>query len=196
VTKSYEHPAHWRNTGGRGAADRLKGHMTATSSGGYLMGRPAPAGGEGPKVPSGVPNGTSCQGRIGREPPGAVRAFAGCLAALGGRVPIAVSFAVFAVVRLGLAVPVTPGGVGVAEAGYAAALVAAGAAAEPAVAATLLFRAASYLLPIPLGLGCWVAWRRRTGRTALLPARPGEHPRRHDHVRDADRRPVPAHRTR
>jgi uncharacterized protein (TIRG00374 family) len=90
--------------------------------------------------------------------------FAGCLAAVGAGVAVAASFAVFAVVRLGLAVPVTPGGVGVAEAGYAAALVAAGATAEGAVAAVLLFRAASYLLPVPVGAACLVAWRRRATR--------------------------------
>ena len=87
--------------------------------------------------------------------------FVACLAAVEVHLAAAVSFAVFAVVRLGLAVPVTPGSVGVAEAGYAAALVSAGAAAEPAVAAVLLFRAASYLLPIPVGFACWLAWRRR-----------------------------------
>lgn len=87
--------------------------------------------------------------------------FAACLGAVGAGVGGAASFAVFAVVRLGLAVPVTPGGVGVAEAGYAAALVSSGAAAEPAVAAVLLFRAASYLVPIPVGAACWFAWRAR-----------------------------------
>ncbi|HEX8001944.1 MAG TPA: lysylphosphatidylglycerol synthase domain-containing protein [Mycobacteriales bacterium] len=87
--------------------------------------------------------------------------FVACLEATGNDLGVALSFAVFAVVRLGLTVPVTPGGVGVAEAGYAAALVAAGAAADPAVAAVLLFRAASYLVPIPVGLACWLAFRRR-----------------------------------
>lgn len=94
--------------------------------------------------------------------------FAACLSAVGAGVGLALSFAAFALVRLGLAVPVTPGGVGVAEAGYAAALVASGATAEAAVAAVLLFRAATYLLPIPLGFACGVAWRRR-GRMAPCP---------------------------
>lgn len=102
--------------------------------------------------------------------------FAACLTALDVGMRNDVSFAVFAAVRFGLVVPVTPGGVGVAEAGYAAALVGAGAAAAPAVAAVLIFRAASYVLPIPVGLACWLAWRsttrsgrgsgdRRTGRS-------------------------------
>jgi uncharacterized protein (TIRG00374 family) len=91
--------------------------------------------------------------------------FAACLAAVSVDLPVSVSFAVFAVVRLGLAVPVTPGSVGVAEAGYAAALVSSGAAAEPAVAAVLLFRAASYLVPIPVGAACWLVFRQGVGRT-------------------------------
>ena len=90
--------------------------------------------------------------------------FAACLAATGAGIGLALSFAVFGVVRLGLTVPVTPGGVGVAEAGYAAALVGAGAAADPAVAAVLLFRALSYLLPVPIGLACWLLWRRSAAR--------------------------------
>ncbi|HWL35526.1 MAG TPA: lysylphosphatidylglycerol synthase domain-containing protein [Frankiaceae bacterium] len=93
--------------------------------------------------------------------------FLGCLAATGVDVAPSVAFAVFAAVRLGLSVPVTPGGVGIAEAGYAAALSAAGAPGAPAVAAVLLFRAASYLLPIPVGLACWLATR--TGRKARAP---------------------------
>jgi len=88
--------------------------------------------------------------------------FAACLAATGAGIGLALSFAVFGVIRLGLTVPVTPGGVGVAEAGYAAALVGAGAEADPAVAAVLLFRAATYLLPIPIGLACWLPFRRAT----------------------------------
>jgi uncharacterized protein (TIRG00374 family) len=96
--------------------------------------------------------------------------FVACLAAVHVRLPLSVSFAVFAVVRLGLAVPVTPGSVGVAEAGYAAALVSAGATAEPAVAAVLLFRAASYLVPIPVGLGCWLAFSRSRPSGRATPA--------------------------
>ena len=95
--------------------------------------------------------------------------FYACLESVGAGGGVAASFAVFAVVRLGLAVPVTPGGVGVAEAGYAAALVASGAAAEPAVAAVLLFRAASYLVPIPVGAACWLAWRARRPQEIAWP---------------------------
>ena len=91
--------------------------------------------------------------------------FLACVAATGAAIAPGTAFAVFATVRLGLSIPVTPGGVGIAEAGYAAALTGVGIPGAPAVAAVLLFRAASYLLPIPLGLACWLG-ASRTGRRA------------------------------
>ena len=72
------------------------------------------------------------------------------------------------VVSLALAlVPITPGGLGFVEAGLTTLLVLAGATAEQAVAATLLYRLASFWLPIPLGLFAWGGWRA---------ARPGREP--------------------
>jgi uncharacterized protein (TIRG00374 family) len=71
------------------------------------------------------------------------------------------AFAAFAFVRLVSALPITPGGVGVVELGYAAAMTIGltdGAAAE-VVAAILLFRAITYLLPIPLGAIAFLIWR-------------------------------------
>jgi uncharacterized protein (TIRG00374 family) len=69
--------------------------------------------------------------------------------------------AAFAVVRLVSALPVTPGGLGVVELGYAAVL---GLGVDEAtraqiVAAVLLFRFVTYFLPIPLGAGSYLAWR-------------------------------------
>jgi uncharacterized membrane protein YbhN (UPF0104 family) len=67
----------------------------------------------------------------------------------------------FAFVRLISAVPVTPGGLGVVELGLTAAL-ASGQSTDVsnrAAAAVLLYRAATYLLPIPVGAGCYVFWR-------------------------------------
>jgi uncharacterized membrane protein YbhN (UPF0104 family) len=69
--------------------------------------------------------------------------------------------AAFAFVRLVSAVPVTPGGLGLVELGLTAAL---GAglpeqARNQVAAAVLLFRALTWLLPIPLGVGCWLFWR-------------------------------------
>ena len=71
------------------------------------------------------------------------------------------AFAAFAFVRLVSALPITPGGVGIVELGYAAAMTIGltdGAAAE-VVAAILLFRAITYLLPIPLGALAFLVWR-------------------------------------
>jgi putative heme transporter len=73
-------------------------------------------------------------------------------------------FAAFSFVRLLSALPITPGGVGLVELGYVAVL---GVGLPDPVkaqilAATLLFRAITYLLPIPLGVGTWLFWRRNT----------------------------------
>ena len=70
--------------------------------------------------------------------------------------------AAFAFVRLLSALPITPGGVGVVELGLTAALVAAGGGRAQVVAAVLVFRALTYLLPVPVGLVCYVIWRRRS----------------------------------
>jgi uncharacterized protein (TIRG00374 family) len=67
--------------------------------------------------------------------------------------------AAFSFVRLISALPVTPGGLGVVELGLTAALVAAGGDEEQVVAAVLVYRALTYLLPIPLGLFLYVRWR-------------------------------------
>jgi putative heme transporter len=86
--------------------------------------------------------------------------------------------AVFAFARLVTAVPVTPGGIGLVEVALVAGLVAAGGDRVEVVAAVLVFRALTYVLPIPLGLAAWLfwrrshAWRRPAGaapRTELVP---------------------------
>jgi uncharacterized protein (TIRG00374 family) len=70
--------------------------------------------------------------------------------------------AAFAFVRLISALPITPGGVGVVELGYAAVLTIGMEETLRAqvVAAVLLFRAITYFLPIPLGAVSYVVWRR------------------------------------
>ena len=72
--------------------------------------------------------------------------------------------AVFAFARLLTAIPVTPGGIGVIEVALIAGLKAAGNDAaglgEQVVAAVLVFRVLTYVLPIPLGLLTYVFWRR------------------------------------
>jgi uncharacterized membrane protein YbhN (UPF0104 family) len=70
--------------------------------------------------------------------------------------------AAFSIVRLISALPITPGGVGVVELGYAAALTVGLDEVTKAqvVAAILVFRAITYALPIPLGAFTYIVWRR------------------------------------
>ncbi|TWH72686.1 lysylphosphatidylglycerol synthase transmembrane domain-containing protein [Modestobacter roseus] len=72
--------------------------------------------------------------------------------------------AVFAVTRLVTLVPVTPGALGVAELSYVAGLTTVGVDATAAAGVVLLFRFLTWFLPVPLGIGAWVLWRRGTGR--------------------------------
>jgi uncharacterized protein (TIRG00374 family) len=83
--------------------------------------------------------------------------------------------AAFAFVRLISALPVTPGGVGVVELGYAAAMTVGMGASTRAqvVAAILVFRAITYALPIPLGAVCYVIWRRNRSWRLSEPQRDG-----------------------
>ena len=69
------------------------------------------------------------------------------------------ALAAFAFVRLLSALPVTPGGLGVVELGLTAALIAADGPREEVVAAILVYRALTYLVPIPFGLGLYVKYR-------------------------------------
>ncbi len=70
--------------------------------------------------------------------------------------------AIFAFVRLLTAIPITPGGLGVVELGLIAGLDSAGGDNAEVVAAVLIFRALTYLLPIPLGLLTYLFWRRNS----------------------------------
>jgi uncharacterized membrane protein YbhN (UPF0104 family) len=67
----------------------------------------------------------------------------------------------FAFVRLISAIPITPGGLGVVELGLTAALSsgASSTVATQAATAVLIYRALTYLLPIPIGAGCYIFWR-------------------------------------
>jgi uncharacterized protein (TIRG00374 family) len=85
-------------------------------------------------------------------------------------VDTAEAFAVFAFVRLLTAIPITPGGLGFVELGLAAGLTGAGGGETEVVAAVLLFRLLTYVLPIPLGLAAYVFWRRnRSWRDSAPP---------------------------
>ncbi len=69
--------------------------------------------------------------------------------------------AAYAFVRLISALPITPGGVGVVELGYTAALGFGleSAAQAQVVAAVLAFRFITFVLPIPLGAAAYLFWR-------------------------------------
>ena len=72
-------------------------------------------------------------------------------------------FAAYAVVRLVTVVEITPGGVGVVEVAYIAALsyVTGDAYHAEIVAGVLLFRVVTYIAPIASGAICYVIWRRK-----------------------------------
>jgi uncharacterized protein (TIRG00374 family) len=86
-----------------------------------------------------------------------------CLRGLGlsqAQVPWQTSLAAFAVVRLLTVLPVTPGGLGITELGLIGTLAAADHQASTQVtAAVLLYRAVTYLPPIPLGTIACLIWR-------------------------------------
>ncbi|HEV2920734.1 MAG TPA: lysylphosphatidylglycerol synthase transmembrane domain-containing protein, partial [Actinomycetota bacterium] len=70
--------------------------------------------------------------------------------------------AVFAFARLATAIPLTPGGLGFVEGVLAIGLVGAGGDPDQVAAAILVYRALTWALPILVGIGCYVWWRRRT----------------------------------
>ncbi len=65
-------------------------------------------------------------------------------------------------------VPITPGGLGVVETGLTGFLVLVGASTQEALVATLLYRLASYWLPVLLGGVAWAVWHAH--RRGLAPA--------------------------
>jgi len=78
-------------------------------------------------------------------------------------------FATFTFVRLISALPITPGGVGVVELGMTAGLVAAGGNEADVVAGVLVYRAITYLPPIPIGAVCYLIWRRGLAKAEPQP---------------------------
>jgi uncharacterized protein (TIRG00374 family) len=69
-------------------------------------------------------------------------------------------------------VPITPGGLGFVEAGLTATLALAGIAGEQALLATLVYRIASYWLPLVAGLVAWLLFRQRYGNELPAPGGP------------------------
>jgi uncharacterized membrane protein YbhN (UPF0104 family) len=99
-----------------------------------------------------------------------------CLRGLGltqAQVPWQTCLAAFAFVRLLTVLPITPGGLGITELGLIA-ILAAGVghqATARVTAAVLLYRAATYLPPIPLGAIACLVWRHAP---ALIRAKPAD----------------------
>jgi uncharacterized protein (TIRG00374 family) len=99
-----------------------------------------------------------------------------CLRGIGlsqAQVPWQTSLAAFAFVRLLTVLPITPGGLGITELGLIATLaVGVGHRASAQVAAAvLLYRAVTYLPPIPLGAIACLIWRHAP---ALIHAKPAD----------------------
>jgi uncharacterized membrane protein YbhN (UPF0104 family) len=95
-----------------------------------------------------------------------------------GEVSWAEALAVFAFARLLSAIPLTPGGLGVVELALITGLAAAGGVRAEVAAGVLIFRALTYVLPIPVGLLTYIFWRRNRSwrrkpnsapRTSLVP---------------------------
>jgi putative heme transporter len=97
-----------------------------------------------------------------------------CLRGTGlsqAQVPWQTSLAAFAFVRLLTVLPVTPGGLGITELGLVS-ILAAGAghrASAQVTAAVLLYRAVTYLAPIPLGALACLSWRHAPALTRSSP---------------------------
>jgi len=76
-----------------------------------------------------------------------------------GEVAFFAAFAAFALARLASFIPVTPGGLGTVDAALTGLLIAFGATNTDALAATLLWRAASWVPQVLLGVVTLVIWR-------------------------------------
>lgn len=95
--------------------------------------------------------------------------------------------AAFAVERLFTTVPITPGGVGVADLGLVGVLLTLGGDPAGVTAAAVLYRLFIFAVEIPVGggvLGLWLLAHRRTSTRTQTPVRPVGPSRRIGHVTD------------
>jgi uncharacterized protein (TIRG00374 family) len=90
--------------------------------------------------------------------------------AVGARPHLALVLLAYVTAQLLAQIPVTPGGLGVVEAGLTATLVLAGVSPGDAAIATLAYRLFSYWLMLPAGLVAWVVHRRRLARRVVATA--------------------------
>jgi uncharacterized protein (TIRG00374 family) len=114
------------------------------------------------------------RGTLGARWKGAVLAAAGntvfdyvallaALRAVGAQPQPSLVLLAYVAAELLALLPLTPGGLGFVEAGLVGTLTLAGVSAHDALAATLLYRIASYWLPLPAGAVAYVLFRRRYG---------------------------------
>lgn len=88
-----------------------------------------------------------------------------CLHAVGvssSEVSWTEALVVFAFARLITAIPITPGGLGIVDIALITGMSATGGPRAQVAAAVLLFRALTYVIPIPMGLAMYVFWRQNT----------------------------------
>ena len=87
--------------------------------------------------------------------------------------PLLIAFGAFSISQVGLMIPITPGGVGTVDAFMIAILTAFGTSDGAATAADLVWRAASFVPQILIGVIALVLWYRQAGRAfAAAPPAP------------------------
>ncbi len=83
----------------------------------------------------------------------------------GAQTSLLVAFGAWAVAQIGIMIPITPGGLGTVDAFLIGLLTAMGVNDGDATAADLVWRAASFVPQIIIGIACLVTWSRRAART-------------------------------
>jgi uncharacterized protein (TIRG00374 family) len=90
------------------------------------------------------------------------------LQAVDARPRLSLALLAYCAAQLLAQVPITPGGLGIVEAGMTGTLALAGVPAGAAAVAVLAYRMASYWLPLPVGAVAWYLHRRRFGEEVDL----------------------------
>jgi uncharacterized protein (TIRG00374 family) len=94
------------------------------------------------------------------------------LAAVGAHPRLSLALIAYCTAQLLAQVPITPGGLGIVEAGMTGSLVLIGVSGGGAALATLAYRLVSYWLQLPTGGVAWILHRRRYGPRAAQVASP------------------------
>jgi putative heme transporter len=103
-------------------------------------------------------------------------ALAAALAAVGDHTRLSLVLLAYVGAQLLGQIPITPGGLGIVEAGLTGMLAAAGVSAAAAAVATLAYRLVSYWLMLPAALAAWVVHRVSRRRSHPAGVNP-DHPR-------------------